>query len=347
MSSENPSVPPVPPTPGVPGPPDGVAPANVPAAVSGPPAAPVPTTPQDVPVAAHEQPTAVPPVAAAPAPGYASDQQQHAQQSYAEQPPAPQEAPQAATQAYVPGTTLPPAGPSAFRETLLTLRDLPLTVWRGDSVGALALPGTIRTRTGNGWMWWVTVFAGAGLLLGIIAATSLAKAVKTTAGIFDNAFGSLTGGLSSGYVSASASVPFGTLLGMVLSVTAVVFVVGVIRALALGWTLRMRGVVVPFLTTADLAATGWGVGLLPVAIFTVLNFLPGAGLAVVLTFIAMLFYVPFTVVSEGLLYIGLNRLAPHASKSLLVPHAMLTLAAVALMLLAVFLINVVIVGSIA
>ncbi|MBD9700465.1 hypothetical protein IGS67_13390 [Flavimobilis sp. GY10621] len=334
MSSENPSVPPVPPTPGVPGPPDGVAPANVPAAVSGPPAALVPTTPQDAPVAAHEQPTAVPPVAAAPAPGYASDQQQSAQQ-----PPA--------TQADVPGATLPPAGPSAFRETLLTLRDLPLTVWRGDSVGALALPGTIRTRTGNGWMWWVTVFAGAGLLLGIIAATSLAKAVKTTAGIFDNAFGSLTGGLSSGYISASASVPFGTLLGMVVSVTVAVFVVGVIRALALGWTLRMRGVVVPFSTTADLAATGWGVGLLPVAIFTVLNFLPGAGLAAVLTFVAMLFYVPFTIVSEGLLYIGLNRLAPHASKSLLVPHAMLTLAAVALMLLAVFLINVVIVGSIA
>lgn len=343
MSSENPSVPPVPPSPGVPGPPAGVAPADVPAVVPGPPAAPVPTTPQDAPVAAHEQPTAVPPVAAAPAPGYASDQQQHAQQSYAQQPPAPQ----AATQAYVPGTTLPPAGPSAFRETLLTLRDLPLTVWRGDSVGALALPGTIRTRTGNGWMWWVTVFAGAGLLLGIIAATSLAKAVKTTAGIFDDAFGSLTGGLSSGYISASASVPFGTLLGMVLSVTVAVFVVGVIRALALGWTLRMRGVVVPFSTTADLAATGWGVGLLPVAIFTVLNFLPGAGLAAVLMFVAMLFYVPFTVVSEGLLYIGLNRLAPHASKSLLVPHAMLTLAAVALMLLAVFLINVVIVGSIA
>lgn len=335
MSSENPSVPP---SPGVPGPPAGVAPADVPAVVPGPPAAPVPTTPQDAPVAAHEQPTAVPPVAAAPAPGYASDQQQHAQQ-----PPAPQ----AATQAYVPGTTLPSAGPSAFRETLLTLRDLPLTVWRGDSVGALALPGTIRTRTGNGWMWWVTVFAGAGLLLGIIAATSLAKAVKTTAGIFDDAFSGLTGGLSSGYISSSASVPFGTLLGMVVSVTVAVFVVGVIRALALGWTLRMRGVVVPFSTTADLAATGWGVGLLPVAIFTVLNFLPGAGLAAVLMFVAMLFYVPFTVVSEGLLYIGLNRLAPHASKSLLVPHAMLTLAAVALMLLAVFLINVVIVGSIA
>lgn len=334
MSSENPSVPPVPPTPGVPGPPDGVAPANVPAAVSGPPAAPVPTTPQDAPVAGHEQQAAVPPVAAVPAPGYAGDQQPSAQQ-----PPA--------TQGYVPGASLPPAGPSAFRETLLTLRDLPLTVWRGDSVGALALPGTIRTRTGNGWMWWVTVFAGAGLLLGIIAATSLAKAVKTTAGIFDDAFSGLTGGLSSGYISSSASVPFGTLLGMVVSVTVAVFVVGVIRALALGWTLRMRGVVVPFSTTADLAATGWGVGLLPVAIFTVLNFLPGAGLAAVLTFVAMLFYVPFTVVSEGLLYIGLNRLAPHASKSLLVPHAMLTLAAVALMLLAVFLINVVIVGSIA
>ncbi|WP_102509051.1 hypothetical protein [Sanguibacter massiliensis] len=329
MSSENPSVPPVPPTPGVPGPPDGVAPADVSAAVSGSPAAPVPTTPQDAPVAAHEQPAAVPPVAAVPATGYAGDQQ----------PPA--------TEGYVPGASLPPAGPSAFRETLLTLRDLPLTVWRGDSVGALALPGTIRTRTGNGWMWWVTVFAGTGLLLGIIAATSLAKAVKTTAGIFDDAFGGLTGGLSSGYISASASVPFGTLLGMVLSVTVAVFVVGVIRALALGWTLRMRGVVVPFSTTADLAATGWGVGLLPVAIFTVLNFLPGAGLAVVLTFVAMLFYVPFTIVSEGLLYIGLNRLAPHASKSLLVPHAMLTLAAVALMLLAVFLINVVVVGSIA
>lgn len=343
MSSENPSVPPVPPTPGVPGPPAGVAPADVPAAVSGPPAAPVPTAPQDAPVAAHEQPAAVPPVAAVPAPGDAGDQQPYAQQPYAQQPPAPQ----AATQGYVPGATLPPAGPSAFRETLLTLRDLPLTVWRGDSVGALALPGTIRTRTGNGWMWWVTVFAGAGLLLGIIAATSLAKAVKTTAGIFDDAFGSLTGGLSSGYISASASVPFGTLLGMVLSVTVAVFVVGVIRALALGWTLRMRGVVVPLSTTADLAATGWGVGLLPVAIFTVLNFLPGAGLAAVLTFVAMLFYVPFTVVSEGLLYIGLNRLAPHASKSLLVPHAMLTLAAVALMLLAVFLINVVVVGSIA
>lgn len=343
MSSENPSVPPVPPTPGVPGPPAGVAPADVPAAVSGPPAAPVPTAPQDAPVAAHEQPAAVPPVAAVPAPGDAGDQQPYAQQSYAQQPPAPQ----AATQGYVPGAGLPPAGPSAFRETLLTLRDLPLTVWRGDSVGALALPGTIRTRTGNGWMWWVTVFAGTGLLLGIIAATSLAKAVKTTAGIFDDAFGGLTGGLSSGYISSSASVPFGTLLGMVLSVTVAVFVVGVIRALALGWTLRMRGVVVPFSTTADLAATGWGVGLAPVAIFTVLNFLPGAGLAAVLTFVAMLFYVPFTVVSEGLLYIGLNRLAPHASKSLLVPHAMLTLAAVALMLLAVFLINVVVVGSIA
>lgn len=334
MSSENPSVPPVPPSPDVPGPPAGVAPADVPAVVPGSPAAPVPTTPQDAPVAAHEQPTAVPPVAAAPAPGYASDQQQHAQQ-----PPAPQ--------ADVPGTTLPPAGPSAFRETLLTLRDLPLTVWRGDSVGALALPGTIRTRTGNGWMWWVTVFTGAGLLLGIIAATSFAKAVKTTAGILDDAFGSLTGGLSSGYISASASVPFGTLLQLVLAVTVTVFVIGVIRALALGWTLRMRGVVVPFSTTADLAATGWGVGLLPVAIFTVLNFLPGAGLAAALTFVAMLFYVPFTIVSEGLLYIGLNRLAPHTSKSLLVPHAMLTLAAVALMLLAVFLINVAIVGSIA
>lgn len=318
MTSENPSVPSAP---GVPGPPAGAIPAQVP----GPPAVPAPpTTPPAQPSAAQPEPA----------------------QPFAQQAPVPQPPVQGGDPGAAP-VTLPPAGPSGFREALLTLRDLPLTVWRGDTVGALRLPGTIRERTGNGWVWWVTVLGGTGLLLGIVAATSLAKTVRSTAGFVDGVLDGLTGGLTGGYVSSSAAVPFGTLLLMVLSVAVAVFVVGVIRALTLGWTLRMRGVVVPFATTADLAATAWGVATIPLAAYTVLNFLPGAGIAALLGFVALLAYVPFTIISEGLIYVGLNRLAPSTGKSLLVPHAMLTLAAVALMILAVFVINLVVVGSIA
>ncbi|MGP7960668.1 hypothetical protein ACTVCO_07635 [Sanguibacter sp. A247] len=244
-----------------------------------------------------------------------------------------------------PAGTLPPVGASGFREALLALRDVPLTVWRGDSVGALRLGATVRDRAGNGWVWWLSVQVATGLLLGIIAATSMAKAVKTTAGIFDALLGGLSRGASRGFGSASLDVPFGALLGMVLAVTFGVVVIGVIRALALGWTLRLRGVVVPFGTTADLGATAWSVATIPLAVFAVLNLLPGAGIAAVLSFVALVFWVPYTIVSEGLIYVGLNRLAPEARKSLLVPHAMLTLAAIALMVIAAILINVVIVGS--
>lgn len=353
MTSENPA----PSTPGAPPPPHGD---GVPQAPDAPTFPAPPVAPSSAPGASapgapapHDAFPAAPGFASAPPPGGpaavpSGDQQPYGvQQPYGAQQPFGVQQPYGAQQPAeaVPGGTLPPVAPSGFREVLLTLRDVPLTVWRGDTVGALRLGATVRDRAGNGWVWWLSVYVVTGLLLGIIAATSTANAVRTTSGIIDSMFSGLPGGMSRGLGSSSVSVPFGALLGIVLSVTFVVVVIGIIRALTLGWTLRVRGVAVPFGTTADLGATAWSVATIPLAAFAVLNFLPGAGIAAVLGFVALVFWVPYTVVSEGLIYVGLNRLAPQARKSLLVPHAMLTLAAVALMILAVVLINVVVVGS--
>jgi len=239
------------------------------------------------------------------------------------------------------GDVLAPARPSGLRDVLLNLRDVPLTILRGNSLGALELGASVRTRTGRPWLWWLSVHVVFGVLAGIIAATSVNRTVAAQADVV----GAFLGDLGGGAYEDAYSIGFGTALLMVVAAVVSILAFGAVRALALGWTLRVRGVQASFWDTADLQATALSFGVVPLAAGTLLSLIPGTLWGAALTIIGAILYLPYSIVSEGLVYIGLNRLAPRAEKSLLVPHALLTTAAAAILVVAAVVINVAIIGS--
>lgn len=203
------------------------------------------------------------------------------------------------------------------------LAQVPLAIWRGNVVGALAFGASVRDQTRATWMWWTTVFLTNALLIGLIVATSVSRSVSEASGFFGDLTDSITGGFGGSFVSSKIGISFGTLVGIFL--TFMVLAAGslLVRALFLRLVFAVRRTPVTFPTVADITATAQSVYTFPLIAMLLISFFP-IGLRAILVPVVALIMAGLAIISETTTYIGINRTA-RFTKSPLVPYATMTL----------------------
>ena len=281
--------------------------------------------PQADPQQAYAQPGYAAPGYAAPAdpqqayaqPGYAP--QAYAQPGYAQ----PGYAQPGYGAPYGAAVTLPPMTPSGMGLVMKAFVDLPTMLWRGDADGALDYARTLDERTGKPWLWWLVVhlvwgFAAALIVVGI--ANRAMHAASSLNGTIMRQLGPLADLGGYGYVR-DPSLPAGFVLGVFVACLVLYPAAGALRAVTHGWVLRTRGVAAPFWVTANLTATQQSIFTFVVVGLAVLNLIPSVAWGGVLAFVSAPILIMYVAITEGLGFMGLVRLAPGATKSLLVPYA--------------------------
>lgn len=237
--------------------------------------------------------------------------------------PAPDPAAPAAPAAQpVPGPTAPGPLPTALR----ALRAVLAGIWQGDPVTSLRIAAHHSAR--SLLLWWLVLLAD-GVLAGMLVASFVAKSAQGAASVTNSLLDPFTGGYTSSYVDDAFSVPVSTLLGVIVTVALLVVAVLVLRTVTVFWTFGVRGARGRFRDAAAVVATSASATPVLLAAAWVLSLIPGAGGALLALAVLAVGGLGLAVVSEALVYIGLNRTV-RFTKSPLVPHASLTVAHVAL-----------------
>ena len=239
------------------------------------------------------------------------------------------------------GQSAPPAAAGALVTALRAIRAMLSNVWHGDNVAALRIASEYSAR--SVLLWWLVLLANA-VLAGFLVASFVVKSAQGAASITNSVLDPFTGGYSSSYVDDAFSVPFSTVLGVVIAIAIVVVTVLVLRTVTVFWTFGVRGARGRFRDSAAIVATSYAATPLLLAVLWILSLIPGVGGVLLSAPVLAIGGLASVVISEGLLYIGLNR-AVRFSKSPLIPHAALTVAHVAMCVVVFFLINVVVLAS--
>lgn len=155
----------------------------------------------------------------------------------------------------------------------------------------------LRVAAQSQLLWVVTVVAGA-ILTGLLFSTTLAR----ISGAAMSTVSSFLGG-SSVYFGMTAGAWFTTLL---MSVILVGIVMG-LRVVALHLTYRMAGSPQPFCSSMSLTAAAYSIHLPIMVIMLVLVLIPGRSWAMIAAGIGAYLWVVCGLLSELLVYIGLNR----------------------------------------
>lgn len=234
-----------------------------------------------------------------------------------------------------------PAGPGAFSTALRSVRTMLAAIWHGDPVAALRIAAGQVTR--HQLLWWLVLLAN-GVTAGLLVASFVAKSAQGAASVTNSVLDPFTGGYTSSYVDDAFSVPFSTLLGVVVTIAFLVVGVLVLRTVTVFWTFGVRGARGRFRDAAAVVATASSITPLLLAVAWVLSLIPGAGGALLSIPVLAIGGTGVAIMSEALVYIGLNRTVRFA-KSPLIPHAALTIAHVALCMVLFAVVNVVVLAS--
>ena len=290
---------------------------------------------------------AVPPQPAAPAqvpPTFAPEQSQAQSpfqpggSAYAGAPaaatPTPYGAPPQQPWQQAPVATQPATPGVGFGETFKLLLELPLKIWRGDTEQAIEEARFSQKRTGAS-VYWLVVLAFAGIAAGIFAIGFVNRGTRTTNSGLD-----FLGDMGAfGGSRVSVGIGFGGALGIIFVAIIILILAGVFRALTFQWTLGTRGAKISFAEAVNVVALPYSLLLLPLAALALLNLIPGAGLAVLVSIAWAALGLPLTIAMEATLFVALNQIAK-PTKSIIIPHAWLTLAWSAMLGVALLILNV-------
>lgn len=241
----------------------------------------------------------------------------------------------------LPGQSAPPAAAGALVTALRALRTMLSNVWHGDNVTALRVAAEHTSR--SMLLWWLVLLTNA-LLAGFLVSSFVVKSAQGAASVTNSVLDPFTGGYSSSYVDDAFSVPFSTVVGVVIAIAIAVVAVLVLRTVTVFWTFGVRGARGRFRDSAAIVATSYAATPLLLAVVWILSLIPGAGGVLLSTPVLAIGGLGTAVISEALLYIGLNR-AVRFTKSPLIPHAALTVAHVAMCVVLFVIINVVVLAS--
>lgn len=246
------------------------------------------------------------------------------QYNYAQAPAQPQQ-PQYGQQ--VPGQTIPagtapapqpapavnPGQSNKFMTALVAQWSAFVQIMKGYPIAAL----TIGQRVP---MFWLMNFGLYSVLAGLFSSVSL---YRTGAGINRGAEDLIYG--LSGYSTSvrTFSVPFSTLFFTFLGGVVTVFLVLTLRALAVKWTVSVRRQNLTFTQAANNVAVSVTGQVLVIAAAFILTLIPSVFLATLVGFVSMALLSLLGLLSELLLYVSVNKVAP-MEKSPLVPYVLFT-----------------------
>lgn len=186
------------------------------------------------------------------------------------------------------------------------------SVWKGKSVEAFRLGASTKK-------FWVVGFLSYSLILGLLTATLVARSVDSA----DEMLGSMT----SSFIGYSTRGTFGLSVGNWISlfITGLILalIAFVLRALCLKWTFSIRGVRQSMGVVGNVITTSYVMQMTVLLAATVLLMIPSAVISGLVLLLVGLVSVPLVLISEVLIYIGINRTA-RFEKSSLIPHAVFT-----------------------
>ena len=196
------------------------------------------------------------------------------------------------------------------------------SIWKGRSVEAFHLGSSTKN-------FWVVGFLIYSLILGLLTATMVARSIGSADEFLGSMSSSLIGYNSRGTFGLSAGNWISLLLvGLVLG-----FIAFVLRALCLKWTFAVRGVPQSLGAASNIITTSYSVQMTVLVAATVLLMIPSAAISGLVLLLVGLVSVPLALITEVLIYIGLNRTA-RFEKSVLIPHALFTGVWIALTVIA-------------
>lgn len=196
------------------------------------------------------------------------------------------------------------------------------SIWKGRTVEAFRLGSTTKN-------FWVVGFLIYSLILGLLTATTASRSIGSADELLGSMSGALTGYSSRGMFSLSA----GNWISLLLVGVVMGFIAFLLRALCLKWTFSVRGVPRTMGATSTIITTSYAMQMVVLLGATVLLMVPSAAISGLVLLLIGLVSVPLALISELLIYIGLNRSA-RFEKSALIPHALFTGVWIALTVIA-------------
>lgn len=196
------------------------------------------------------------------------------------------------------------------------------SIWKGRTVEAFRLGSTTKN-------FWVVGFLIYSLILGLLTATTASRSIGSADELLGSMSGALTGYSSRGMFSLSA----GNWISLLLVGVVMGFIAFLLRALCLKWTFAVRGVPRTMGAASIIITTSYAMQMAVLLGATVLLMIPSAAISGLVLLLIGLVSVPLALISEVLMYIGLNRSA-RFEKSALIPHALFTGVWIALTVIA-------------
>lgn len=185
-------------------------------------------------------------------------------------------------------------------------------IWKGNPVQAFRL----ATATKH---FWLVTFGVYSVLVGLLMASLTARSVSAVDGFVGSITSSLTGYSTSGMIELS----FGRWFSIFLTGLVIGFVAFTLRTLCVKWSFAVRGVSQTFGTAGNVVATAYLAQLAVLLVATVLFLVPSMIVTSIVMLVVALIGFPLFLVTEILIYIGINRTA-RFTKSVLIPHAIFT-----------------------
>lgn len=259
-----------------------------------------------------------------PTPGPAEGSSQYEQTEAVPPPPSQateptQTMPQANQWQQGPGQPVSPQGPNSFVTALHDQVAVLVRLAKGQTLEAL------RVASQSRMLWVVTIVAGA-----LITALVLSISLGRLSGVAMSTVSSIFGG-SSVYFGMTGGAWFTIFL---MTVILVGIVMG-LRVVALHLTYRMAGSPQPFRSSMSLTAVAYSIHLPIMVVVLVLMLIPGRSWAMIMAGVGAYLWVLCGLLSELIIYIGLNRTTAFSGSPLRM-HAIATaiwMAAVAIIYL--------------
>lgn len=201
---------------------------------------------------------------------------------------------------------------SGFLAALIIQKNALGSIWKGDTVQAFRLAAATKH-------FWLLTFALMSVAIGVTTATLVARSVDATDGFIDSLSSGLIGYSSRGMIGMS----FGQWFALFCAGLVLVFVAMTLRTLCVKWTFSLRGASQSFNASASIVAVAYVVPLAVALASMVVFFIPSMIITGIWGFLLMVAAVPLALISEVLIYVGLNRTVKF-HKSALIPHAIFT-----------------------
>lgn len=201
---------------------------------------------------------------------------------------------------------------SGLLAALIIQKDALGSIWKGNPVEAFRLASVAKN-------FWLATFALMSAAAGIMAASLVARTYDAADSFVDSLSSGLIGYSSRGMIGMS----FGQWFSFFFAGLILVFVALLLRTLCVKWTFSVRGASQSFNTSANIVAVAYVLPLVVVLASMVVFLIPSMVITGIWGFLLAVIAVPLALISEVLIYIGLNR-TEKFDKSALIPHALFT-----------------------